>query len=420
MAFGVEAEEAERFRLGHRPALDGIRGLGMLLVVVFHTLTYLVDWYGPYGRGFRNDGTAHSILPGAFVAVDVFFALSGFLITSLLLEERRRTGGMSMRRFYIRRALRLLPALYATLAIFGVVALVSDEVDLHGYWVAAVKMLTYSANFFIGTDNLIGGFERDGFLTAWFGQTWSLAIEEQFYIVWPLVLALLVGWLRHRPRALAGVVAGAVVAIAVWRIVLFQISDIWSDVYYRTDARLDQPLVGALLAVLLHFGIVVDKPRPWWGIAGLGIWMAATLFSSPFEAAYFRIWAPVVMVGSCLTMLGVLHGKGIAAAALGWRPLRWLGRISYTLYLVHVFIFELVRRNLDGDGRNVLRVVVANGAALAMTVLVHRLVEAPALRLKDRWAPTPSPRSTAPVEDEAPDARPPRRVPLRAAPREDR
>jgi peptidoglycan/LPS O-acetylase OafA/YrhL len=418
MAFGVEAEEAERFRLGHRPALDGIRGLGMLLVVIFHTLTYLVDWYGPYGRGFGGDGSPHSILPGAFVAVDVFFALSGFLITSLLLEERRRTGGMSMRRFYIRRALRLLPALYATIAIFLVVALVSDDVDLHGYWVAVVKMVTYSANFFIGTGNLIH-VERDGFLTAWFGQTWSLAIEEQFYIVWPLVLALLVGWLRFRPRALAGIVAGAVVLIAAWRIVLFETHDIWSDVYYRTDARLDQPLVGALLAVLLHFGLVRDRPRPWWGLVGLGIWMAATLFSSPFEAAYFRFWAPLVMVGSCLTMLGVLHGRGIAAAVLAVRPMRWLGRLSYTLYLVHVFIFELVRRNLDGEGRNLLRVVVANGAALALTVVVHRLVEAPALRLKDRWAPTPSPREVAPEGERAPGERPPRRVPLRAAPREE-
>ncbi len=374
------------FKLGHRPALDGIRGLGMLSVVVFHTMTYLVDWYGPYGRGYSNDGPLHSLLPGAFVAVDVFFVLSGFLITSLLLEENRRVGSISLKRFYIRRGLRLLPALYATIAAFGVYVLVSTDAGLREYFWATLKMLTYSANFFIGDDI---------FLTTWFGQTWSLAIEEQFYIVWPIALAGLVVAFRSRPRALASVLFAVVLAIALWRIALYEIEGIWSEVYYRTDARFDQPLAGALLAVLLHHGIVHDRRRPWWGVVGLAVWTAATLYSSPFEAGYFRVWAPLVTLAACITILGVLHREGLASAVLGWRPLRWIGRLSYTLYLVHVCIFFWVQTHLDGAGRNVLRVVVANGASLAVTVVVHRLVEAPALRLKDRWAPARSPRSAA-------------------------
>lgn len=367
------------FRLGHRPALDGIRGLGMLLVVVFHTMTYLVDWYGPYGD---------SVLPGAFVAVDVFFALSGFLITSLLLEERRRTGAVSMQRFYIRRGLRLLPALYVTIALFGGVFLVSGDATLRGYVGAVVKMLTYSSNFFIG---------KDGFLTAWFGQTWSLAIEEQFYIVWPIVLLGLLALLRRRPQAIAGVLLAVIVAVVAWRIVLFDRTQIWSDVYYRTDARIDQPLAGALLALVLHFGWVEDKPRPWLGVAGLTTWIAVSVLASPFHASYYQAVAPLMLVASLATILGVLHGRGLAAIVLAWRPLRWLGRVSYTLYLVHVGVFELVRVHLPGDGRNVLRVVLANGVALLATLVVHLAVERPALRLKDRFAPAGAPREGVPA-----------------------
>jgi peptidoglycan/LPS O-acetylase OafA/YrhL len=380
MAVGEDEVAATRgqFHLGHRPALDGIRGLGMLSVVVFHTMTYLVDWYGPYG---------HTVLPGSFIAVDVFFALSGFLITSLLLEERRRTGEVSMRRFYIRRGLRLLPALYATIAGFGVVFLFSGDATLRSYVSAVVKMLTYSSNFFIG---------KDVFLTSWFGQTWSLAIEEQFYIVWPVVLVGLLYVFRRRPQALAGVLAAVIVAVVAWRIVLLHEHHmLWSDVYYRTDARIDQPLVGAMLALLLHFGIVPEKPRPWLGLAGLAGWMAATALASPFHPSYFQWVAPAMLVASCATILGVLHGRGIAAAILGSRPLRWFGRISYTLYLVHVGVFELVRVHIHGEGRNWLRIIVANGVALVVTVIVHRAIEAPALRLKDRWAPSRSPRMAA-------------------------
>jgi peptidoglycan/LPS O-acetylase OafA/YrhL len=372
----------EEFKLGHRPALDGIRGLGMLMVVIFHTMTYLVFSYGPYGD---------SVLPGAFVAVDVFFALSGFLITSLLLEERRRTGEISMRRFYIRRGLRLLPALYFTIAAFSAYVVLSGDVGFGDYIGATVKMLTYSSNFFIGDDQ---------FLTQWFGQTWSLSIEEQFYIVWPLVLIALLYVFRGRPKAIIAVLVAVILAVVAWRIVLFDHFGIWSDVYYRTDARIDQPLAGALLAVLMHYGIVSDKPRPWLGVLGLGGWMVAAFVASPFEESYFQIVAPAILVASLATILGVLHGQGPAAVILALRPLQWLGRISYTLYLVHVAIFFAVRRHITDPDANIQRVIIANGAALLATLVVHRLVEAPALRLKDKWAPARVPRvaSNAPVD----------------------
>jgi peptidoglycan/LPS O-acetylase OafA/YrhL len=367
----------EGFRLGHRPALDGIRGLGMLLVIIFHSMTYLVDWYGPYGE---------SVLPGAPVAVDVFFALSGFLITSLLLEERRRSGDVSMRNFYIRRGLRLLPVFYVVLALFCVYVAVSDDVGFRTYASSVLKMLTYSSNFFIADDR---------FLTQWFGQTWSLAIEEQFYIVWPVILVALMAFFRRRPLVIVGLLLTAVLAVVAWRLVLWDQKQLWSDLYYRSDTRIDQPLAGAMLAVMMHFGIVSNRPRPWIGALGLAGWGWITLISSPFQNDYYQVHAPAMLAVSLMVILGVLHAQGPAYHVLAFRPLRWMGRISYTLYIVHVAIYFAVSKHMDGQGDNIQRVVVANVLAFAATVVLHHLVEAPALRLKDRWAPTRIPRRPA-------------------------
>lgn len=356
------------FKLGARPALDGIRGIGIIFVVIFHSMTYLVDWYGAYGE---------SVLPGAFLAVDVFFVLSGFLITSLLLEERAKYGAYSMPLFYARRALRLLPTLFAVLFIFGVYTVVSDDVAVKNFVRAAFRMLTYSSNFVIGEDQ---------FLTEWFGQSWSLAIEEQFYIVWPLVLLGLLKVTKARPKAVAAAIGVAVVALALWRIALIHMHDeLWSSVYYRTDARLDEPLIGTLLAVVLHYGLIKDKPRPWVGVGALGVWFAGTLLASPFKLSYYQGWSQLMLLVSVALILGVMHGEGPAAKLLDLRPLRWFGRLSYTLYLVHVAVFAATLRIIEGEGRNVTRVVVANVVALAITVLIRVAVEEPALRIKSRF-----------------------------------
>ena len=167
--------------LGYRPELDGLRGLAVLSVMVFHS----------------------GLIAGGWLGVDVFFALSGFLITSLLLEEYARTGRINLRYFYMRRALRLLPALVTLVAVLAVVLLATTSREYRIYLVLYVAaVLFYFANWV----------EPFGIPLAWgFGHTWSLAIEEQFYVVW-VAMFLLVAAKFARPRVVLWllVVAGGV------------------------------------------------------------------------------------------------------------------------------------------------------------------------------------------------------------------
>ncbi|MDQ4069687.1 MAG: acyltransferase, partial [Actinomycetota bacterium] len=217
--------------LGYRPALDGVRALAVMLVVAVHVTYVLVPaWAGRW-------------VPGGFLGVDVFFVLSGFLITTLLLEEHHRSGRVSLRGFYVRRARRLLPAVGVLLLAHGVLtALIRADLGHEARSAAAVAL--YGANWVIAAG---------GSLSAGLGHLWSLSVEEQFYMVWPV---LLLAALRcRRPTAVIVViaVAGIVWAIGV-RAWLWLEGAGWDAIYVRTDARLDELFMGALLAVTFRRG----------------------------------------------------------------------------------------------------------------------------------------------------------------------
>ena len=184
----------EPFNLGYRPALDGLRGVAVLAVMVYHS----------------------GLIRGGFLGVDVFFTLSGFLITTLLLEEYARTGTLAIGRFYIRRALRLLPALVAFLIFWGGVILTRIPSE---YWSVLggylLGVLGYVANWLYIYWRPLGVFSH----------TWSLAIEEQFYLVWPVLLFLLLRWVRRAPWIVAGLLAAAAGSLA-WRLALALVADV--------------------------------------------------------------------------------------------------------------------------------------------------------------------------------------------------
>ena len=186
-------------RLGPVPALDGFRGIAVLVVILFHTPLLLY----PRGIGVASLDRA---LAGGFLGVDLFFVLSGFLITALLLSEENQHGSIGLGSFYVRRALRLLPALYLVLAAFFVYAHVVDHPP-----VGASSTIGYALVYLSNWQQIWHPLTGEG-LT----HLWSLAVEEQFYLLWPLVLIVLLR-LRKYPWIIVTILVAAVVAVAVHR-----------------------------------------------------------------------------------------------------------------------------------------------------------------------------------------------------------
>ncbi len=343
-----------RGRLGFRyqPALDGVRGVAVALVLLFH-------------GGF-------TWMPGGYVGVSVFFTLSGYLITSLALVEHEQTGGVDARAFYARRIRRLLPASLLCLVAVSLMAWRGwflDDTDLRrDLWGALLQVANW-------VDLASGDSYADLVSTGQAAGSpldhyWSLAIEEQFYWVWPLALLLL---LRLRPAgrcwAFGGLaVTGALLAAGI-------AAGFGADAaYWATPARLGEILVGAALAVVLH-----HRPRalpPATGLlapAGLIVivWAANTWPSGRGPA--YDGWLPVFALASAALIVG-LQVRSPWRRLASWRPLVALGAISYGVYLFHWPIFLAIdeRTGLPIGALFAVRVTVTLAVAVLSFVLLER------------------------------------------------
>jgi peptidoglycan/LPS O-acetylase OafA/YrhL len=381
----------DRFR--QVDALDGLRGVAIALVVASHLDELTVDGVSEIrGHDLTPSDALNRVLDGGFLGVDLFFVLSGFLITTLLAQERRAAGRVALGRFYARRGLRLLPALYAFLAVHVAYAV---AVDLHApseRWSIGGALL-YVSNW-VAADNLFHVTEGTGHL-------WSLAVEEQFYVLWPAVLLLAVR-LDRTARVLQAALVATIVAVALHRAALWEDGVHWLEVFVRTDTRIDALLVGALLAIVWGRR---TSPLPRW--LGAAAWLSAAVMAAvlPFADNEERF----VYLGG-FSLFAVASGVVVLAAAdsdwagnrlLRARPLQVLGRVSYGLYLWHPLVFFAVRRWAD-DVALVPRIALALAASAAVTSMSRVLVELPALRLKRRFAaprPAPAAGGAAPPAD---------------------
>jgi peptidoglycan/LPS O-acetylase OafA/YrhL/cellulose synthase/poly-beta-1,6-N-acetylglucosamine synthase-like glycosyltransferase len=324
-------------RLGRRPALDGLRGVAVLFV--------LLDHGGVLGWGY--------------IGVDVFFVLSGFLITTLLLEEWSSRGAISLPAFCLRRARRLLPAL--TLLVLAV-SLVERLGFARPSLPLPVQVLT-TAGF---VNNWVVAFHPVAL--GLFTPTWSLAQEEQFYLLWPVALVVL---LRRRihPTMVVGVLV-AVAAVLVW-LGTGVFGHLWSDGgYYDPLLRAAEPLIGCLAALLRRHRTTVLRAAPfgWLPLPGVGLLAAAA-----WAPLAWRLLAAAILTGVLLIHLGN-RDDSAAARLLSLPPLRYVGRISYGLYLYQEPLDHLTHWLWPGQPAWLHTLVLA-GAGVAVAALSWHLVE---------------------------------------------
>lgn len=339
---------------GLRLDIQGLRAVAVTLVVLGHS-------------GVTS-------VAGGFVGVDVFFVISGFLITSLMLREWARDGRISLGRFYARRALRLLPA--STLVVLATLAgswLFLGPLRFADYAKDAIASAWYVVNFRlaeVGTDY----FNTD-VPPSPFQHFWSLAVEEQFYLIWPIVLIVGLKLFRRRVLLAIPLLTLAVASFAL-SLHLTETSPSWA--YFGSQARIWELAVGALLALAAHR--LHDIPRPvaavlsWAGLAAIAY--AAVSFD---ESTPFPGYNAVIPVAGAAAVLagGAAAGRWGAGAVLSLRPAVWIGGISYAWYLWHWPLIIIVPAALGfGEHDGPLRLIAALGGIVLAWGTLH-LVENP-------------------------------------------
>jgi peptidoglycan/LPS O-acetylase OafA/YrhL len=331
--------------LRYNPALDGLRALAIILVIWNHMMRFMLPI-------------------GGWIGVDVFFVLSGYLITSILLHELRETGKISFYNFYARRALRLIPAL----AIVAVFQLVRSVFSQNGN---EIREATLVAMVYIENWNMIYGWWPIDYM----GTTWSLSVEEQFYLLWPLTLVFIVN-----KRPLVWIVA-SVTAMTLAELLF------WRGGGAATEHTLQFSLgirpVGLLIGIAIAF-LPISRWRMPPLMAPAMLLAIGSIALAADRSAYVFLSAPLAVSLATAILIICTNQSGPVTATLSATPIRYIGKISYGLYLYHVPILLLAEEHkvhlpffLYGVGILVL--------VFATAILSYEFVEKPILGLKGRF-----------------------------------
>lgn len=361
-------------RLGYQPALDGVRALAIIPVVLLH----IFDW-PPVGA----------------LGVDVFFVLSGFLITTILLDEWGEFQGISLPKFYARRALRLFPALVVMLGVFVAYQLLRylsgslPASDLKRALMTAVYGASYISNWFLAfRPKLIGSLYH----------LWSLATEEQFYLIWPpLLLIALRKRMKHKHLLVA--VLGLALVIMVNRLVIYLSGAPLRRVAFAPDTRSDALLIGCMCGIwYVHSSAKASSRflnalrRAW--IPALGFILLAMTIPPNWDFFYLGGLTMFSIASAILILVCVTDPHSPLTQVLTKRPLVYIGKLSYSLYLWHVTTFlivgEIAFAVLNTPPEGALKTAVQAAALVGSVIaamLSRYLVEVPFLKKKDRFTP---------------------------------
>ena len=336
------------FALPYNPALDGLRGVAILLVILSHAHAPLFD--------------------GAFYGVDMFFVLSGYLITTLLLQELQQSGRLDYWRFYRRRLWRLMPALLLLLLAYCIFAPMLWP-ELKDVYADALVSLLYLADYGIAF------FDSPGTLL----HMWSLSVEEHFYLVWPPLLVLLAR--MAPPGRLWRTIAALLLLAWAWRVLWVLLGQQFYEIFFRFDTRATGLLAGSLLAALL-------REQPAWFQALRQrlthfMWLVLAvplLMAQAWDDMNAMLWGMTVV--ECVTvvlLLALLQHHGAVYEMLSARVLVVLGRLSYGIYLWHYPVVRYLRADLPWPAVVVLGLAIST----ALAALSYYTVERWALRRRD-------------------------------------
>lgn len=364
----------------HDYALDGLRGIAILLVLLMHTLHFQPTW--PLWSWIN------AIAKAGWIGVDLFFVLSGFLITRILLQLREAPNRLGV--FYGRRALRILPSYFVYLLITVPILLVFAE---PAYVKLTLDMLPWLLVFL---QNFHSAFAEPGVNLGPLSHLWSLAVEEQFYLFWPFVV-----W-RVRTEYLARVALAFWVLAVLFKLLLAAMQAVPQVPYLLTVTRMDGFAAGACLAVWMATG-KAPLEAIW---LRLIFWLATLLLLTAFvvnrSGAPANTWMMVLCLSlTPLVFAGVLREtlislpNSLLRRLLGQRILVFFGRHSYALYLVHAgvsvffvrLLLPLLKESIPSNTARLIVILLTWLASIALSLLVDRWIDAPARRLKRRVRP---------------------------------
>ncbi len=360
--------------LGLVPSLDGVRGVAIIFICVYHLDPFIHTWTKE--------------VPGLSVGVDIFFVLSGFLITAIMLREHDGTDRVRLTPFYEGRVLRLVPALFAMVLVEFLWSMLRHYPLDYEFKVVA-SALTYLSNW--GFTPWHVTLLQEGRYPAGMGQLWSLAVEEQFYLLWPLLLIALLAVARRFTWAPITAVVIGIVAVTAHRIYSYEAMSAyqfhnligWNVFYQRTDYRVDGLLWGALVAMLWVRGWFPRRGLAIAGWLGCAVVVAAVLKVSIVDGWLYLWGMPVIAAGAAAVILTCVECDWPVRRLLETRWLCAIGVVSYGIYIWHLLAYTMVTQ-VGSRWRTGVQVAAALGLTAVMTLGSWYLVEKPFLRVKDR------------------------------------
>jgi peptidoglycan/LPS O-acetylase OafA/YrhL len=354
------------------PSIDGLRAIAVVAVILYHLN---ISW-----------------IPGGFLGVDLFFCISGYVITRQLLDSVAAKGGLDLREFYLARTRRLLPALLFMLVGASIIIALWAPDSVHRFLTDLPYVLTGTENWHLVAihQDYFSSIGRAPLLQ----HTWSLAVEAQFYLIWPLVIGLVLHYFGKQRVAIASLFIAISSGIALF---LFSISldsngssavaDRIGHIYFGTDTHSLGLFLGATLAVSwvpqnLHNQISKRAQDFVDGIGVIGLLglLATFLFISETNSASYRLAFPLAAVFGCATITSLVHPASRFAPLIGSTPLIWIGERSYAIYLWHWVIFQVTRPSADLAGQTWAIDVARLLLVMLLADISLRFIEAPIRR----------------------------------------